>query len=64
MARSGQIRSGPVRTLQAAAASAGTWDNKPPQGHRFYAMIIDEVSMDGRSAPERLAAALSGVPVV
>src|SRR6516164_2371766 len=64
MARPGQIRSGPVRTLQAAAASGRDMGQQTAARTRFYAMIIDEVFMGGRSAQERLAAALSGVPVV
>jgi Chloramphenicol phosphotransferase-like protein len=64
MARSGQIRSGAVRTLQAAAASGRDMGQQTAARTRFYAMIIDEVFMGGRSAQERLAAALSGVPVV
>jgi len=64
MARSGQIRSGPVRTLRAAAASGRDMGRQTAARTRFCAMIIDEVFMGGRSAQERLAAALSGVPAV
>jgi len=64
MARSGQIRSGPVRTLQAAAASGRDMGQQTAARTRFYAMITDEVFMGGRSAQEWLAAALSGAPVV
>jgi len=57
MARPGQIRSGPVRTLQAAAASGRDMGQQTAARTRFYAMIIDEVFMGGRSAQERLATA-------
>jgi len=60
MARSGQIRSGPVRTLQAAAASGRDLGQQTAARTRFYAMIIDEVFMGGRSAQERHCAAASG----
>jgi len=64
MARPGQIRSGPVRTLQAAAASGRDMGRQTAARTRFYATVIDEVFMGGGSAQERLAAAQSGVPVV